>query len=59
MEIGLGHMRMSRADFWGLSFREWRAAVDGYQESLTGASSAQDTMPRTALRDLMEAHPDD
>lgn len=33
MKIGLGHLRMSPADFWRLTLPEFFAACDGYLEA--------------------------
>jgi len=59
MEIGLGHMRLRPADFWAMSFPEWRAATTGYRESVTGERTGPgEMMDRATLDALMEAHPD-
>lgn len=33
MRIGLGHLRLSPAAFWGMTLTEFFCAVDGYLES--------------------------
>lgn len=54
-------MRLSSADFWSLSFPEWRAAVRGYRESIgqgDGAGSIDDAMSRAEFEALAAEHPD-
>lgn len=58
MEIGLGHLRMAPAVFWGYSVKEWIAAWDGYRESV-GAEEAPEPFTQSELQALMEEYPDD
>lgn len=62
MEIGLGHIRLSPREFWAMSLPEWRAAFDGYLESIGAKRTGDDEyMTRAELEELermVEAHPD-
>ena len=56
MEICMGMMFMSPADFWNLSPKELYAAVEGFTEFHTAKSDQP--MSRDELDELMELYPD-
>jgi uncharacterized phage protein (TIGR02216 family) len=54
MAAGLGLLRLRPADFWAMTPRELEAALRG----LLGPAFTHDTLPRSALAQLMRLYPD-
>ena len=54
MAFGLGHLRLSSKEFWGMSLRELDAAIEGR----LGKSTTYTSVTRNQLAELMRKHPD-
>ncbi len=58
MEVGLGVLRLSLADFWAMTLPEFRAALDGYLEAKGQRQATGEPPSREELRELMARFPD-
>ena len=56
MQIGLGKMGLSPDIFWGMSFQEFYAAVEGFAEFHSGGKPPP--LSKGELDNLMELYPD-
>jgi uncharacterized phage protein (TIGR02216 family) len=54
MAFGLGVLRLSPGDFWGMSLPEFEAAVRGFR----GEAGRGEPLRRGVLRSLMQRFPD-
>lgn len=54
MAFGLGVLRLSSSDFWGMTLPEFRAALCGHR----GETGIFDPIPREAFAALMGRFPD-
>lgn len=57
MEISFGHLHLYPKDFWGLSFIEWEAALEGYRQKM--GADVSTPLSRDELTEMMEKYPDD
>lgn len=57
MKVAFGHIHYTPDVFWGMSLREWQAALKGYIQKEYGEPDVPMTSSR--LRQMMKEHPDD
>jgi hypothetical protein len=57
MKIAFGHIHYTPQVFWGMSLREWQAALKGYIQKEYG--DFQTPMTSSRLRELAKEYPDD
>ena len=58
MEVGLGVLRLSLADFWAMTLGEFQAALDGHLEAKGQRQATGEPPSRGELRELMARFPD-
>ena len=58
MEVGLGVLGLSLADFWAMTLPEFRAALDGTLEAKGQRQATGEPPSREELQELMARFPD-
>lgn len=58
MQIGLGVLGRSSADFWAMTMPEFQAALEGWLEVRRGSGSAALAPTRAELGEPMASFPD-
>jgi uncharacterized phage protein (TIGR02216 family) len=59
MKLAYGHLRYTPDVFWGMSLREWQAALKGYLEKEYGGEEREEPLTSDRLDALMRRYPDD
>jgi len=57
MELGLGHLGMTPARLWNLTFPEWNAKLSGFME-FHGIDQKASPMSRDEMEAMIEEFPD-
>lgn len=58
MQIGLGVLGRSTADFWAMTMPEFQAALEGWLEVRRGGGSGALAPTRAELEEMMARFPD-